>query len=123
MAAIAAPVAAPHVVDHRFRLLMLDLEPRDQGVLRRYGHGSPLAVDVEADREFERHALNPSKAIFASRRIVEAWVKQDFQTVAIGQTSGIPIRRTSASTKSSRVRRDPSVEKPILWPLERREKF
>jgi hypothetical protein len=56
MALIPASIAAPHVVDRRLRLPLLHLERRDQGVLRRYGHGSPLASDVYADCEFERHA-------------------------------------------------------------------
>src|SRR5579872_3215152 len=71
MPLIAAPIAAPHVVDRRLRLSLLHLERRDQRVLRRYGHGSPLAGDVDADCEFERHAASP-KAMFSARGRLDA---------------------------------------------------
>jgi len=73
MTPVAASVAAPHVIDGRLRLLMLYLERRDQGVLCRHSHGSPLALDVNPNCEFERHVLIPSISIFASRTRVDAW--------------------------------------------------
>src|SRR3984957_20925562 len=53
---LAASVAAPNIVDHRLRFLMLHLERRDQRVLRRNGHALALTRDVYSNREFERHA-------------------------------------------------------------------
>src|SRR6202034_1509702 len=56
MTAVAASVAAPNIVDHRLRFLMLHLERRDQRALRRNGHALALTRDVYSNREFERHA-------------------------------------------------------------------
>src|ERR1700733_4228181 len=56
MTSIAASVAAPNIVDHRLRFLVLHLERRDQRGLRRNGHALALTRDVYSNREFERHA-------------------------------------------------------------------
>src|SRR5271167_3406219 len=61
MTSIAASVAAPNIVDHRLRFLMLHLERRDQRVLRRNGHALALTRDVYSNREFERHGPTSSE--------------------------------------------------------------
>jgi hypothetical protein len=43
MAAVAAFVATPHVIDRRFRMPVFHFERGDQGVLRRYGDASRLS--------------------------------------------------------------------------------
>jgi hypothetical protein len=55
VAAIAAPVSAPYVIDHRLRRFVLHLERRDQGVLCEDGHALPVAGDIDSNREFEGH--------------------------------------------------------------------
>src|SRR6516165_6788930 len=83
MTPVAASVAAPHVIDGRLRLLMLYLERRDQGVLCRHSHGSPLAGDVNPNCEFERHVLIPSMAIFASRTRVDGVVTRTIARIRL----------------------------------------
>src|SRR4029077_15799692 len=55
VAAIAAPVSAPYVIDDRLRRFVLHLERRDQGVLCGDGHTLPVAGDIDSNREFEGH--------------------------------------------------------------------
>jgi hypothetical protein len=64
VAAIAAPVSAPHVVDDRLRRFVLHLERRDQGVFCGDGHTLPVAGDIDSNSEFEGHLkifLPPSR--------------------------------------------------------------
>jgi hypothetical protein len=53
VAAIAASVSAPYVIDHRLWCFVLHLERRDQGVLCGDRHTLPVAGDIDSNREFE----------------------------------------------------------------------
>jgi hypothetical protein len=55
VAAIAASVSAPYVIDHRLWRFVLHLERRDQGVLSGDRHTSPVAGEIDSNREFEGH--------------------------------------------------------------------
>jgi hypothetical protein len=55
VAAIAALVSAPYVIDDRLRRFVLHLERRDQGVFCEDGHALPVAGDIDSNREFEGH--------------------------------------------------------------------
>ena len=64
VAAIAALVSAPYVIDDRLRRFVLHLERRDQGVFCGDGHTLPVARDIDSNREFEGHLkifLPPSR--------------------------------------------------------------
>jgi hypothetical protein len=80
VAAIAAPVSAPNVIDDRFRRFVLHLERGDQGVLCGHGHALCFAGYIYANREFERHI-----GVFlpASRR-------SDYELVRCGMPNNIP---------------------------------
>jgi hypothetical protein len=55
VAAIAASVSAPYVIDDRLRRFVLYLERRDQGVLCGDCYALPVAGDIDSNREFEGH--------------------------------------------------------------------
>jgi hypothetical protein len=55
VAAIAALISAPYVIDDRLRRFVLHLQRRDQGVLCEDGDALPVAGEIDSNREFEGH--------------------------------------------------------------------
>ena len=115
MALVPAPIAAPHVIDRRLGLSLLHLERRNQGVLRRYGHGSRFASDVYADREFERHAASPKGRLHIHAAESTLGSKQDLQTVVEARLHNPckPARPATAYPRTAALRKGSNRLKPL----------
>lgn len=91
VAAIAASVSAPYVIDHRLRRFVLHLERRDQGVFCGDGHTLPVAGDIDSNREFQGHI----------RIFLPASRRSDYGPLA---SARFPARKTSGLLAGSRRR-------------------